>query len=139
MERVQLLVSDAVKKRVDEVDFTGMWSAIEQRIADVHVPWTARARAWWDEFRIDFDLRVPAVVAVAVVAALALSWYVRQPDLIKLPEGQQVVNVDNQAVSEAAIENLETTFDSVDFINDPDNNATVVWISNDGPLRETVP
>jgi hypothetical protein len=133
MERVQLLVSDAVKKQVDAIDFSGLWSAIDQRIAGVHVPWMTRARAWWEELRIDFDLRVPVFVTAALVAVLALTWYARQPDISSIVEGQQIANFGN----EAAIESLETTFDSVDFINDPE--SPVVWISNDGPLRETVP
>jgi hypothetical protein len=139
MERVQLLVSEAIKKQVDGIDFGGLWPAIEQRIGTVQVPWTVRARTWWEEMRSELDLRVPAFVAAAVMAVLVFTWYTRQPDISQIIEAQQIANVGNEAASEAAIESLETTFESLDFINDPDSNATVLWVSDDGPLRGTMP
>jgi anti-sigma factor RsiW len=138
MERVQLLVSETIKKRVDEIDFGDLWSGIERRIVDVRVPLATRVRAWWEGLQIDFDLRIPALVAAAAVAALAFTWYARQ-DSIQLIDAQQVATADDQAVSEAAIESLETTFDNVDFFNDTASNATVMWVSDEGPLREPMP
>ena len=139
MERIQLLVSDTVKKRVDDIDFSQLWSAIEQRIVDVRVPWTTRVRAWWEGLQIDLDMRVPAMIAAAAMAALVFGWYARQPDVTQLIDAPQLAHVDNEAVSEAAMESLETTFDNVDFFNDAANNATVVWVSDEGPLREPMP
>lgn len=139
LERVQLLVSETLKSRVDEVDLGGLWPAIERRIADVRVPWTTRVRAWWEELQIEFDLRVPAFVAAVAMAALAFVWYARQPDVAQFSDAQQVATADNEAASEAAIESLETTYDTVDFFNDPSNNATVVWVSDEGPLRGATP
>lgn len=135
MERVQTLVSDTLKKRVDEIDFSGLWSNIERRIADVRVPWTTRARAWWEELQLGFDLRVPTFVAAAAMAALAFAWYANQPNASQPIDARQVATADN----EAAIESLETTFDTVDFFNDPDNNAAVVWVSDEGPFRGAMP
>jgi len=140
MERVQLLVSESVKKRVDDIDFGGLWPAIEQRIVDRQLPWATRLRAWWEEVEIGFDLRIPAFVVAAAMAALAFAWYARQPDASQLmDDAQQVATADTEAASQAEIERLETTFETVDFFNDPANDATVVWVSDEGPLREAVP
>jgi len=136
MERVQLLVSETVKNRVDDIDFSGLWSGIEQRIADVRVPLATRVRAWWEGLPIDFDLRVPALIAAAAMAALAFTWYARQ-DATELIDAPQIAIAD--PVSEAEIESLGTIYDNVDFFNDTANNAAVMWVSDEGPLREPMP
>lgn len=135
MERVQVLVSDTLKKQVSEIDFTQLWPNIERQIADARVPWTARARAWWEDVQAGFGLRIPAFVAAAAVAALAFSWYARQPGVNQPFDAQQVATAD----SEAALERLETTFDTIDFFNDPASDAVVVWVSDEGPLRGAMP
>lgn len=131
MERVQLLVGDTLRKRVDEIDFTRLWAGIEQRIADIRVPWSTRVRAWWEEIQIGFDLRIPALVAAAAMAVLAFAWYGFQSDASQPIDAQQVATADN----EAAIESLETSFDTVDVFRDPASNSTILWVSDEGPLR----
>jgi anti-sigma factor RsiW len=136
MERLQLLVSDNLKKRVDQVDFAPLWPAVERRITDVRIPWWSRLRSRWEEIGSGFDLRVPAMVVATALAVLALTWFVSQPDVTQPLDSQRVASVDYTA---ASIEEVETTFPSWRVYNDPETEATVLWVEDESTLLEPIP
>jgi hypothetical protein len=51
LEREQELVSQAIEERVDSIDFSHFWQAVEDRLAAPPLPSTARLRLWYESWR----------------------------------------------------------------------------------------
>ena len=132
MDHLQDLVGNTVRDRVAEMDLSSLWSAVEQRIGDVKPSWSSRLRARWEDIQTELDMRLPAFAAAAAIAALAMVWYARQPNLGAPLESQQIA-------SSSSIERLDTSFDSVSFFNDPESDLSVLWVSDESPTLESLP
>jgi anti-sigma factor RsiW len=141
MEHLQLLVSDSVKKRVNEIDFTQLWPAVERRITDVRIPWWSRLRSRWEEIDFGFDLRLPAMAVATALAVLAFTWFMRQPDVTQPLDSQRVAQIDYNSAGydDASIEEIETTFPSVRVYSDPESKATVLWVTDENTNLEPMP
>ena len=137
MERLQLLVSDTVKQRVNDIDFTQLWPAVERRITDVRISWVSRLRSRWEEIDLGFDLRLPAMVVATALAVLAFTWYTSQPNVTQPLGSQSVASVDYS--TGASIEELDTIYPSVRVYNDPETESTVLWVGDESPLLESIP
>jgi anti-sigma factor RsiW len=136
MERLQELVGSAVRQRVAEMDLSGVWSAVEQRIGDIRPSWVRRLRARWEELQADLDMRLPAFAAVAAVAALALAWYAQLPDVTQPIESRQIASHDPAL----EIQRLDTTSPSFSFFRDPESDTSVVWLNyEEGLALESQP
>jgi hypothetical protein len=92
-------------------------------------------RARWQDIQAELDMRLPAVAAAAAIAALAMVWYARQPDLGQPLDSQQIATNDPAT----AIERLDTSFESVSFFNDPETDLSVLWVSDESPTLESLP
>jgi anti-sigma factor RsiW len=125
MERFQTILNESLSMRVDEIDLSAFWSAIEQRIGTVQVPWWKRLRLWWSEG--DHGLRWPALALAAAVLALTLLFLTRLQQPTAQPDAPQIAVVDNAA----SIEALDADSDSVAVLNDPETRTTVLWVSDD--------
>lgn len=136
MERVQDLVADTIRQQVAAVDLSPLWPAVARRIDATPLSWTRRMRARWEEIQAELDMRLPAVAAAAAVAALAIVWYARQPDLPQPLESQQVASKD---AATSIVERLDTSFDSVSFFSDPETDVSVLWVSDESPVLESLP
>src|ERR1700692_2590093 len=60
LERLQELVSDNINARVDEIDRSNFWPAIERQLGPGGISWWGRARLWWSESDHGWLIRVPA-------------------------------------------------------------------------------
>lgn len=141
MERLQLLVSDTVKQRVNDIDFTQVWPAIERRITGVRISWLSRLRSRWEEIDLGFDLRLPVMVVAAALAVLAFAWYTNQRNVTQPLDSQRVASVDYSTAGfdDASIEEIETTFPSLRVYSDPESNATVLWVEDESSTLEPIP
>lgn len=135
MEHLQDLVGNTIRGQVAEIDLAALWPAVESRIGQVQLPWARRLRARWEDIQAELDMRLPAFAAAAALAALAMVWYARQPNLPQLLESQQFAS--NDAAS--SVERLDTIYDSVSFFSDPKTDVSVLWVSNESPTLESEP
>jgi anti-sigma factor RsiW len=132
LERVQELVSRSVTAPVDEIDLSGLWSAVECRLTTVHVSWWTRVADWWSDGEGQWAVRVPVFAAAAAIAVLAL-WFLVRVQPTTQPEAPQVATVDNAAT----LDSLDTGVDSVTMLNDPETRTMVLWV--DEEAQSTVP
>ena len=127
VERLQEAVNDLITTRVDALDLSSFWSSIEPRLGRLRVPRTERFRLWWEERREAWAVRIPALAAAAVIAAIAFGLWWRQPQLSTQPGAPVVAAVDNAAM----IDSLDTDMDSVAVFSDPETRTTVLWVSDE--------
>jgi anti-sigma factor RsiW len=134
LERVQELVSDTLNARVEEIDLSDFWPALERQLGPLRVSWWQRTRLWWSEGDHRWLLQVPAVAA-ACAAVVALWFLTRAPQATIPPDATRVAAVDNSA----SIDSLDTDVDSVAMLNDPETRTTVLWVSDDSVTGGTTP
>jgi hypothetical protein len=135
MERLQDLVGNTIRSRAAVIDLTPLWAGVERRIGTDQLSLRRRMRARWQDIQAELDMRLPAVAAAAAIAALAMVWYARQPDLGQPLDSQQIATNDPAT----AIERLDTSFESVSFFNDPETDLSVLWVSDESPTLESLP
>lgn len=129
MERLQELISDTLSARVDEIDLSNFWPAVECQLGAVRLSWWARARVWWSESEPRWAVGVPAFVAACAIAAVALLLLMRGPQPIPPPGTPESTQVADNSTN---IDSIDTDRDSV-VLNDPDTRTTVVWVSDATP------
>lgn len=130
LERLQELVSDTINARVDEMDLTHLWPTVESQLTTVRLSWWERATEWWGDAEHPWALRLPAFAAAAAVAVLALLLLMRSSQPTTDPGAPQLAAVDNAA----SIDSLDTDFDAVTMMNDPETQTTVIWVSDETPI-----
>ncbi len=135
IERLQELVSDGINARVDEMDLTNLWPAVEAQLGNVRVSWWGRVAEWWRDGEHLWVRRLPAFAAVAAVAVLALLLLLRAPQPTTNPAAPQLASIDNAA----SIDTLDTDVDTVTMLNDPDTRTTVLWVSDETAAAGDVP
>jgi anti-sigma factor RsiW len=127
LERLQDLVVGYVNAQTETVDLSGVWSAVETRIADVPVPWWNRVRAWWDAREMGW-WPAPAAAAFATAAlAAVLFWPGAGTEKSAEQVAQNAPIVDNSAI----LDEVESHVDSVAVLSEPDTHTMVLWISDD--------
>ncbi len=136
LEGLQELLRTIINERVDEIDLSKIWSAIEPKLPARKISATERLRRWWEEAAPRWDMRVPAFAAAAMLAALALYFMTqgRQPGA--LPTAPQVAIAES---NEASIDSLETEADSVALMSDPETSTTLLWVSDDSIVEDVGP
>jgi hypothetical protein len=132
LERLQVIVSESVLARVDEVDLSTLWLRIEPRLSKRGLSWWQRLRAWWDEGEQRWMVHVPAFAAAVIIAALTIAIFLRSPQPTTTPAASQVAAVDNAAT----IDSLEADSDSVAVLSDPETRTTLLWVSDDSVLGD---
>ena len=126
LERVQELISETINTAADEIELETFWPAVQRRLSATRQPSWLRLRAWWNEGKPAWMIRLPAFAAAAVIAALVLLLFGRTPEPTIRPEASQFAAVDNAT----SIESLETDLDSVAVLNDPETRTTVLWVND---------
>jgi anti-sigma factor RsiW len=132
LERLQEVVSESMAARVDELDLSTVWPSIEQRLGTLALPWRQRLRVWWDDSEYRWMVPLPAFAAAAVIAVLAMVFFLRSSQVTSEPAASQVAAVDNAAT----IDSLDTDVDSVAVLSDPETRTTVLWVSDDTVLGD---
>lgn len=136
LESLQAVVNTSISKQVDEMDLSGLWTAIDARLPQRHPSPLQRLQRWWEESAPQWNIRVPAFAAAAVVAALAFFFLTRAPEPGIAPTTPLLAVVDN---NEAMIDSLDTEADSVAVMSDPETRTTVLWVSDDYILEDVGP
>ena len=119
LERLQDLVVESVNEAVADVDFSPFWSSI-----------AARADAAQRSFggvgeRLRAEVRRPAVIALAMAAALLVS-------VMALWQAGTSPSVPTVTNNQARIDSLTSDARSVALFSEPGSNTTVIWI-DEGP------
>jgi len=132
LERMQELVSSAIQARVDEVDFSAFWPAIERQLGERPLGWWQRLGVWWRAGEHPWAVRLPALGAAMAVALAALFFFTRVAPRTSEPAAPRLAAVDNAAI----IDSLETDLDSVAVVSDPETRTTVLWVSDNTVVGE---
>src|SRR5262245_57324773 len=82
LEREQELFTQVVEERVDSIDFSNFWQAVEIRLSDSAPSWAVRLRLWYESWRPAWAFPVPA-------------WAVATLFLFLVPTHLSVNNEDN--------------------------------------------
>jgi anti-sigma factor RsiW len=135
LELVQDAVAHTLAERVEEIDLSGVWTAIERRLGPGRPSWLTRLQLWWGEAHpLRWVANGPALGAAAAGVALSFTvfWTSRPaPMIAEVP----------QAVGSAV---------SIDTIEAPTNVAVlseedtlVLWVEDEGwdvaPVSEVLP
>jgi len=136
LESVQGHLQALLAAEVDAVDMSGLWAAIEKRLPPPEAGWWLRLRNWWENLEpMEWNVALPATAAAtAIVVLTSVALWQNEPS------GENFAAVDAQHVASTdyatGIERLETTFDSVAVLSDPDTHTTVLWIGDDSLFME---
>ncbi len=130
--RVQELVVQTISEQVEESDFANFWEGVASRLDQQTSPsWRLRLRLWRERLRLSWS--PPALAWAAVAAALLLVTLL----LSHTPSSNDQGSVPHQpsptvlaANDQAQIESLSST-GTVFLWNEPESNATVIWVSDD--------
>ena len=128
LERVQELVADTINARVDELDLSGIWPALETRLAAVRVSWWQRLRWRWEAYEVQSWFSVPALGMATAAAVLAVTLWTS-----RVGEAPQVAQLPPPAAVDttASIDSLERNAESVAVLSEPETNTTVLWVNDD--------
>ena len=128
IESLQELVATTIAARVDELDLSGVWTAVEARLSPIRASAWQRVRLWWEERDPVWWVRVPVAGAVFATAAVAfVLWSGQVAD-----EPQQLAQQPVAAAEDAAtIDWVDSNAESVTVLNEPDTNTTVLWVNDD--------
>ena len=127
LERLQEVLSESVNARVDELDLSNFWPRIDQQLGTLELSWWQRLRAWWDEGEHRWMVQLPALGTAAVIAVLAMVFFLRSHTPTIDPGASQVADL-------MTIDSLESDRD-VAMINDPE--TPLLWVSEDSVLGDT--
>lgn len=131
--RIQELVFQTISDQVEETDFSHFWDGVESKI--VHQdspPWGVRLRLWFERWRLAWPPATPAWAAAAVImttTALFLSHTPPANDTTPVSSKPPSPVLVAKANDQAQIESLSATA-TVFLWNEPENNATVIWVSD---------
>jgi len=130
LERVQELVVQTISEQVEESDFSAFWGGVASRL-DRQAPssWGLRLRVWREKLRPTWAPGAPlwaATAATLLVTTLLLSHAPRG----NVPQFRETPATVLAANDEAQIESLSAS-ETVLLWNEPESNATVIWVSDD--------
>jgi len=82
LEREQELFTQVVEERVDSIDFSNFWQAVEIRLSDSAPSWAVRLRLWYESWRPAWAFPVPAW-AVATLLLSLVSTHIYLDDYLR--------------------------------------------------------
>ena len=126
LEHLQETVAAHVTTLVDQIDLSQVWAGVAPRLAEGAPSFTARWRSWWDEHRLGWSVRGPAVAAVAAAALVTLV-LVRPSNELATPLAAPIAKIDNSA----KLDSMQSSVDSVALVTDAETNTTLLWIMDD--------
>jgi hypothetical protein len=84
LEREQELFTQVVEERVDSIDFSNFWQAVEIRLSESAPSWAVRLRLWYESWRPTWAFPVPAW-AVATLLLSLVSTHIYLPQFASPP------------------------------------------------------
>jgi hypothetical protein len=85
LEREQELFTQVVEERVDSIDFSNFWQAVEIRLSESAPSWAVRLRLWYESWRPAWTFPVPAW-AVATLFLFLVPTYLDVDTSPKVPQ-----------------------------------------------------
>jgi len=70
LEREQELFTQVVEERVDSIDFSNFWQAVEIRLSESAPSWAVRLRLWYESWRPTWAFPVPAWAVATLLLSL---------------------------------------------------------------------
>lgn len=125
LERLQEIVVAHVTATVDEIDLSQIWAGVAPRLTPRPPTLLQWLRGWWDEQEFTWRLRAPVFAAAALVALLAIGFWLRAGG--SGPPAEIASRVDNSAV----LDSVQSSVDSVALVTDQETNTTLLWIMDD--------
>lgn len=130
-ERVQELVVQAVSERLEEGDFANFWEGVASRIDQQAPPsWRLWLQLWRERLRPAWSPGAPVWAATTAALLVATFLALHTPSQESLPVPHEPTPPILAANDQAEIESLSTT-ETVFLWNEPESNATVIWVSDD--------
>jgi len=139
VERIQELVLQSVSDQVEEVDFSRFCTAIESTIAQQSPSlWGIQLRLWFARWKLAWPPSMPVWSAATIIIFITTVFFspIDSPNEVASTPGKTSPPVVvAKANDQAQIESLSATT-TVFLWNEPENNATVIWVSdeNDGGM-----
>jgi hypothetical protein len=139
VERIQELMFQAVSDQVEAIDFSHFWDAVENKITQqAPLSWGIQLRLWFERWKLAWFPSVPVWATAAIIIFLTTVFFSRTdspPTSASTPQKTPPPVLVARANDQAQIESLSTT-GTVFLWNEPENNATVIWVSdeNDGGM-----
>lgn len=132
LERVQELVVQAISEQVEESDFSDFWEGVASKF-DQREPssWRLQLQLWRERLRLTWAPGAPlwaATAATLLVTTLLLSQ--SPPPQESMPVPHETASTVLAANDQAQIESLSAS-ETVFLWNEPESNATVIWVSDD--------
>jgi hypothetical protein len=130
--RVQELVVQTLSEQVEETDFSDFWEGVTSKIDQEAPPsWRLWLELWREKLWLTWSPGAPvwAATAAALLVVSLLSSRILPPgkSVPVPPEPPPAVLAANE---QAEIESLSST-ETVFLWNEPESNATVIWVSDD--------
>jgi hypothetical protein len=130
--RVQELVVQTISEQVEETDFSDFWEGVASKL-DQQTPlsWRLWLQLWRERLRLTWLPDAPvwaATVAALLIVSLLVSYTPssKENDSASRETPPTVLAANDQA----QIESLSSTA-TVFLWNEPEGNATVIWVSDD--------
>jgi hypothetical protein len=70
LEREQELFTQAIEERIDSIDFSGFWQAVEVQLAESSLSWRTRVRLWYEMWQSTWAFPVPAWAVATLLLSL---------------------------------------------------------------------
>jgi len=141
--RVQELVVQAVSEQLEESDFSNFWEGVVSRIDQQAAPsWRLWLQLWRERLRPAWSPGAPvwAATTAALLIATFLAFYPPAREGLPPPhdsaspmgaaDDQLAANYHVPTNDQAQIESLSSTA-TVFLWNEPESNATVIWVGDD--------
>jgi hypothetical protein len=137
LEREQELFTQVVEERVDSIDFSNFWQAVETRLSDSAPSWIVRLRLWYESWRPAWAFPVPAW-AVATLLLSLVSTHIYLDDYLPQfasPPSPSPENPPTSLVPEAPLDVAqapdEKSYESIPVMQE-DNPTLIESLSTSG-------
>ena len=136
LETVQEAVARAVADRVDDIDLTTLWPAVEERLGPARPSLGARLRLWWEERPPRWVLHGSLAGAAAIGFAVALLVLRTEPVTSPPQTASTVVATPAYAENAVTVDSIDSD-SNVALLKEPD--ALVLWLDEDPSSSADVP
>ena len=124
-DRERELLQQMIDDQITEIDFSGFWLGVENRLSERQLSFPERYRLWWSSWRPLWPRRAPLWATATVALLVSAALFTANTEKEKI-EPRRIADND-----QAQIESLSTS-DTVFVWNEPTSNATVIWVSDEG-------
>ncbi len=127
LETIQAHFQSGVEATLAEVDLDSLWPAVERRLSRQPPSLWQRLRAQWEGLApLELPVALPAG-ALAAVAAFGAWLMFAQVEPSGAPELDRIAATDYAN----SLERLDTVFESVALVSDPNTQTMLLWIGDE--------